>query len=40
MRASSYSTSVANGPAPNTTELIPNQIHTFTVTATNSEGYT
>ena len=23
----------------NTTELVPKQIHTFTVTATNSEGY-
>jgi hypothetical protein len=36
----SYQTSVANGSPLNTTELIPNQIHTFTVTATNSEGYT
>jgi IPT/TIG domain len=31
---------IANGSPLNTSELIKNQIHTFTVTATNSEGYT
>ncbi len=35
-----YQQSVANGGALNTSDLVPNQIHTFTVTATNSEGYT
>ena len=34
-----YQQSVANGAALNTSDLVPNQIHTFTVTATNSEGY-
>jgi hypothetical protein len=36
----SFQHSVANGAALNTTALVPNEIHTFTVTATNSEGYT
>ncbi len=34
-----YQQSVANGSPLNTSDLVPNQIHTFTVTATNSEGY-
>ena len=37
---SGFQQSVANGSPLNTTSLIHNQIHTFTVTATNSEGYT
>ncbi|MFZ0251530.1 MAG: IPT/TIG domain-containing protein [Acidimicrobiales bacterium] len=35
-----FAQTVANGAPLNTTDLVPNQIHTFTVTATNSEGYT
>jgi hypothetical protein len=31
--------SVANGGALTTSALVPNEIHTFTVTATNTEGY-
>ena len=36
----SFAQTVANGSPLNTSDLVPNQIHTFTVTATNSEGYT
>ena len=35
-----YAQTVANGAPLNTTDLVPDQIHTFTLTATNSEGYT
>ena len=34
-----YQQTVANGSPLNTSDLVPKQIHTFTVTATNSEGY-
>ena len=34
-----YQKSVANGGQITTTDLVHNEIHTFTVTATNSEGY-
>ena len=34
-----FQKTVANGSPLTTSELVPNEIHTFTVTATNTEGY-
>ena len=36
---STYQRSVSNGGKLTTTSLVPNEIHTFTVAATNTEGY-